>query len=93
MALRMALGADRADIHRIVLKRGLVLGVAGCGIGLALSLAGSRLLTTSLYRVSRFDPMTLVLVPALMLVVVLSAVYLPARRAASVDPMQALRTD
>jgi predicted permease len=93
MALRMALGADRADIHRMVLKRGLALGLAGCGIGLAFSLAASRLLTTSLYRVSRFDPMTLALVPALMLVLVLSAVYLPARRAASVDPMHALRTE
>jgi predicted permease len=93
MALRMALGADRAVIHRMVLKRGLALGLAGCGIGLAFSLAASRLLTTSLYRVSRFDPMTLALVPALMLVLVLSAVYLPARRAASVDPMHALRTE
>jgi predicted permease len=93
MALRMALGADRSDIHRMLLKRGLNLGLAGCGIGLMLSLAGSRLLTTSLYRVSRFDPATLLLVLALMLTVVLLAVYLPARRAASVDPMQALRTE
>ncbi len=49
MALRMALGADRSDIHRMVLKRGLVLGVAGCGIGLLLSVLGSRLLATTLY--------------------------------------------
>ena len=93
MALRMALGADRADIHRMLLQRGLRLGVIGCGIGLLLSLAGSRLLTTSLYHVSRFDPATLITVPALMLAVVLLAVYVPARRAASVDPMQALRTE
>jgi putative ABC transport system permease protein len=93
MALRMALGADRADIHRMVLKRGLVLGVAGCAIGLLLSLTASRLLTTNLYQVSRFDPATLIAVPALLLTVVLLAVYLPARRAASVDPMQALRAE
>jgi ABC-type antimicrobial peptide transport system permease subunit len=93
MALRMALGADRSDIHRMLLKRGLNLGLVGCGIGLGLSLVGSRLLTTSLYRVSRFDPATLLSVLALMLAVVLLAVYLPARRAASVDPMQALRTE
>ena len=93
MALRMALGADRADIHRMLLQRGLRLGVIGCSIGLLLSLAGSRLLTTSLYHVSRFDPATLITVPALMLAVVLLAVYVPARRAASVDPMQALRTE
>jgi putative ABC transport system permease protein len=93
MALRMALGADRGDIHRMVLKRGLALGIAGCGIGLLLSVAGSRLLTTTLYQVSRFDPATLVLVPALLLGVVMLAVYLPARRAAAVDPMQALRAE
>ena len=93
MALRMALGANRADIHRMVLMRGAWLGFVGCAIGLALSLLGGRLLTTSLYRVSRFDPATLVLMPVLLLGVVLLAVYLPAHRAASVDPMQALRTE
>jgi predicted permease len=93
MALRMALGADRANILRMVLKRGVVLGLAGCVAGLVLSLAGSRLLVTSLYQVSRFDPATLTLVPLLLLGVVLLAAYLPARRAASLDPMQVLRTE
>jgi ABC-type antimicrobial peptide transport system permease subunit len=93
MALRMALGADRSDIHRMVVKRGLYLGVAGCAIGLLLSVSGTRLLKTSLYQVSPFDPITLVAVPVLLLAVVLLAVYMPARRAASVDPMQALRTE
>ncbi|MGC2112745.1 MAG: hypothetical protein WA655_24710 [Candidatus Korobacteraceae bacterium] len=67
--------------------------MSGCGLGLALSLAGSRLLTTSLYRVSRFDPATMVIVPAVLLAVVLVAVYLPARRAAALEPMQALRAE
>lgn len=93
MALRMALGANRADVLRLVLRRGAVLGVIGCAIGLVLSLAGSRLLSSSLYHVSRFDPLTLVLVPALLLSVVVLAAYLPARRAASVDPMQMLRAE
>ena len=93
MALRMALGADRSDINRMVLMRGMRLGIAGCVIGLALSLIGSRLLTSSLYHVSRFDPATLIAVPALLLGVVLLAGYLPARHAAAVDPMQALRTE
>ncbi len=93
MALRMALGANRADVLRLVLMQGARLGIAGCAIGLGLSLVGGQLLTTSLYRISRFDPATLVLMPALLLSVVLLAVYVPARRAASVDPMQALRTE
>jgi putative ABC transport system permease protein len=93
MALRMALGADRANILRMVLKRGAVLGLAGCAAGLVLSLAGSRLLVTGLYQVSRLDPATLMLVPLLLLGVVLFAVYLPARRAASLDLMQILRTE
>ena len=93
MALRMALGADRTDINRMVLWRGARLGVTGCAIGLALSLAASRLLTSSLYHVSRFDPATLICVPALLLSVVIVAAYLPARRAARLDPMQVLRSD
>jgi len=93
MALRMALGADRADILRMVLKRGVALGLAGCAVGLVLSLVGSRLLATSLYNVSRFDPATLMLVPLLLLGVVLLAAYLPAHRAALLDPMQILRTE
>ncbi len=93
MALRMALGADRANILRMVLKRGAVLGVAGCAVGLMLSLAGSRLLASSLYQVSRFDPATLTLVPLLLLGIVLLAVYVPARRAAALDPMQVLRSE
>jgi ABC-type antimicrobial peptide transport system permease subunit len=77
----------------MVLKRGVVLGLAGCVVGLVLSLADSRLLVTSLYQVRRFDPATLTLVPLLLLGVVLLAAYLPARRAASLDPMQILRTE
>ncbi len=93
MALRMALGANRADVLRLVLLRGALLGVIGCTVGLVLSLIGSRLLTSSLYHVSRFDPLTLVLVPTMLLAVVTLAAYLPARRAAAVDPMQMLRRD
>jgi predicted permease len=93
MAVRMALGAKRSDILRLVLARGARLGVIGCAAGLALSATGSRLLTSSLYRVSRFDPLTLTLVPFVMLMVVLLAVYVPARRAAAVDPMQVLRAE
>jgi putative ABC transport system permease protein len=76
-----------------VLVRGARLGAVGCGLGLALSLAGSRLLTSSLYHVSRFDPLTLIVVPLVLFGVVLLAGYVPARRASSLEPMQALRTE
>jgi len=93
IALRMALGAERGDILRLVLMRGVMLGLAGCALGFLLSIAASRVLTSSLYRVSRFDPATLIVVPVVLLSVVLLAIYMPARRAASLDPMQALRAE
>jgi len=87
----MALGADRTSIYWQVLKRAALLAVAGCGIGLVLSVFASRLLQASLYEVSRFDWPTLVFVPFLLLSVTLFAAYWPARRATKVDPMVALR--
>jgi predicted permease len=89
--VRMALGADRSSIYWQVLRRAVELAVAGCGMGLMLSLFASRLLRASLYQVSRFDWPTLMLLPLLLLGVVLFAAYWPARRATRVDPMVALR--
>ena len=93
IAVRMALGADRAAILLLILRRGLVLAAAGCAIGLPLSALASSLLRASLYRVARFDPLTLIAAPSLLVAVVLLAALIPARRAASVDPMHALRTE
>jgi len=89
--LRMALGAERVNIYWQVLRRAALVGMAGCGLGLTLSLIATRLLQASLYHVSRFDVPTIVLVPVLLLSVALFAAYWPARRAARVDPMVALR--
>jgi predicted permease len=89
--VRVALGADRASIAWLVLRRGAAIAVAGCACGLILSIFASRLLLASLYRTSQYDPMTLCLVPTILFVVVLLAAWLPARQAAKVDPMQALR--
>jgi putative ABC transport system permease protein len=91
--VRMALGADRSHIAQLVLARGARIAIAGCVCGLFLSILASRLLLTSLYRTSRNDPVMLCVVPLLLCVVVLLASWLPARRAASVDPTEALRSE
>jgi ABC-type antimicrobial peptide transport system permease subunit len=87
----MALGAERGDIHRQVLRRAARISIVGCSLGLLLSVLTSSLLQASLYHVNRFDPETLVIAPVLLLSVALFAAYVPARRAAKVDPMVALR--
>jgi predicted permease len=91
MGIRLALGADRPAILRLILGQGLLL----TGIGLAIGLAGAAVLTRALsgliYGVGRLDPLTFAAVPALLCVVALLACLLPARRAASVDPIATLR--
>jgi len=91
LAIRMALGADPAGVRAFVMKRGAALALTGCAAGLALLPLGERLVRSMLYHTRAYDPATLVLVPALLLVVALLASYLPARRATKVDPMVALR--
>jgi putative ABC transport system permease protein len=89
--VRMALGADHISIYWEVLRCAALIGMAGCGLGLPLSLFATRLLQANLYHVSRFDVATTVLVPALLLSVALFAAYWPARRATKIDLMVALR--
>jgi predicted permease len=91
--VRMALGANRSQITHLVLSRGARIAIAGCVCGSGLSIFASRLLLASLYRTNWYDPVMLCLVPLLLFVVVLLASWLPARRAAAVDPMQALRSE
>ena len=91
MGIRLALGADRPTILRLVLGQGMLLIAIGLGIGLAGAAALTRTLSGLVYGVGTLDPLTFVAVPALLSVVALLACFLPARRAASVDPITTLR--
>ena len=90
MGIRMALGAERRDLLAMVLRQAAALAVAGLAAGLAASLALTRFLTSLLFEVRTTDVTTLGLIAALLAIVALTASYLPARRAASVDPTVAL---
>ena len=87
----MALGAQQADVLRMVLKNGLGLLVAGVALGLLASLALTRVLASQIWGVSATDPWTFGVVVAVMFAFGLGACFLPARRATKVDPMVALR--
>ncbi len=91
IGVRMALGAKRGDVSGMVLKEGMVLTLLGIGFGLAASLAVTRLMRALLFEVSPNDPATFAAVPVILAVVALLASYIPARRAASVTPLEAIR--
>jgi predicted permease len=91
IGLRMALGASRAEIMRLVLGRGLVLVALGLGAGIAAALSVTHLLTSLLFSVSPVDPATFIGVPVLLGVMAIAASYIPAFRATRIDPAIALR--
>lgn len=93
IGVRLALGASRRQIVLMVLRQSLIWAVAGSLTGLVAAVAFAQMLRRFLFEVSPFDPLTISLVPLLMLLIALLATWLPARRAASIDPMQALRMD
>ncbi|HEY3169466.1 MAG TPA: ABC transporter permease [Thermoanaerobaculia bacterium] len=93
IGVRMALGADPGDVLRLVVGQGMAVAVAGAGAGLLAALLLTRLISTLLYGVKATDPMTYAGVAALLLAIALLASYLPARRAAHIDPMRALRAE
>jgi putative ABC transport system permease protein len=93
IGVRMALGARRADVLRLVLGLGLRLTTIGVLIGLVGAFVATRLMASLLFEISAADPLALCLPAALLVAVTVLAAYLPARRAASIDPMRALRAE
>jgi len=93
IGIRVALGADRVDVIRLVLRQGLVLAAAGTAIGVVIAGAGSTFLESLLYGMRGLDPITFAGACLLFAAVTLVASYIPARRATRVDPMVALRNE
>jgi putative ABC transport system permease protein len=91
IGVRMALGAQRNDVLRLVLGHGAKMALIGVAAGIAASLALTRLMAKLLFGVSAYDPLTFLAVACLLVAVALAAAYIPARRAMRVDPMIALR--
>ena len=91
MAIRMALGSQRSHIMRLILISGLKLAAIGCVLGLAGAAVASSVLRSFLFHVSPFDPLVMIMTAIAVFVLALAASAMPARRAASVDPIQALR--
>jgi len=93
IGIRMTLGATDSDAVRMMLREGMALMAVGAGVGFLLSIAMGKALSTLLYRVDSFDPVVLVAAPSLLAAISLVACYIPARRAALLDPMVALRDE
>jgi putative ABC transport system permease protein len=93
IGVRVALGAQRGDVFRLIVGHGAMLGGIGVAIGLVGALGVTRFLRTFLFGVSPFDPVSFVGVAAVLTAIALLASYLPARRAARVDPVEALRCE
>jgi putative ABC transport system permease protein len=93
LAIRMALGADRSTMLRLVLREGLRLTLVGVAIGLVAALALSRVMAGYVYDIKSTDPLTFAAAAMLLMLAALAACYIPARRAMRVEPMRALRTE
>jgi putative ABC transport system permease protein len=93
IGIRMALGARRAQVLAMVLRQGLGIVVLGLAVGIAAAIASGRFLSRFLFETSPSDPLTFAAVLLVLVVAALIASFLPARRAASIDPTRALRSE
>jgi predicted permease len=93
LAIRLALGSQRSSVMRLIVVSGARLGLAGCGIGLVTAFFATRLLRTMLFQVDPLDPVVMVVAALGIFALAVLASLIPARRAASIEPMQALRMD
>jgi putative ABC transport system permease protein len=93
IGIRTALGAQRRDVLRLILRQGMKLTIIGLGVGLVLSFALTRLMEEFLYQVKPTDPMTFVIIPLILAGVALAACWIPAWRATKVDPLVVLRNE
>ncbi len=93
IGLRLALGAQRANVYRLVLRDGLLPVAIGAVAGIALAFGSARVISSLLFQVSPYDPLLTTGAVGVLLAVATTACLLPARRAAAVDPMRALRTE
>jgi ABC-type antimicrobial peptide transport system permease subunit len=93
IGIRMTLGAGRGEIVAMIVREAGMLLAIGLVVGIALSLAAGRAASSMLFGLKSYDPLTLALGTALLAVVAVAASYLPARRAANLDPMAALREE
>jgi putative ABC transport system permease protein len=93
IGVRLALGAEPGSVVRMIVRQGAIVALAGITVGLAAALAGGRLVESLLYGVTSHDPGVLAATTAVLLCVMLVACWLPARRAALLNPLDALRTD
>ena len=93
MGIRLALGARRDDVVRLVLRRGLLLTAIGVVVGLGAAALGARFLASMVFGITPHDPLTYTVVSALMATVALGACLLPAVRAGRTDPLETLRAE
>jgi ABC-type antimicrobial peptide transport system permease subunit len=93
IGVRMALGARRSDVQRMIVRQGLGLALAGCVVGLGAAMGLVRIISKMLYGVTAADPATMLATATMLVVVALLASWVPARRATKVDPMIALRAE